>query len=107
MPPTKKLNIGMSLAPTWLSGDAWRRSDSGVENLFSGEFYLDIAQRAEAAKLDFAFLPDSLFLNTGMLATGAGFASLDPTLLQASIAAGTSRSKITDLKDTALAAAVA
>ena len=91
MPPTKKLNIGMSLAPTWLSGDAWLRSDSGVENLFHGEFYLDIAQRAEEAKLDFAFLPDSLFLNTSMLATGAGFASLDPTLLQASIAAGTSR----------------
>ena len=91
MPLTKKLNIGMSLAPTWLSGAAWRRCDSSVENLFGGDFYLDIAQRAEAAKLDFAFLPDSLFLNTGLLAAGAGFASLDPTLLQASIAAGTSR----------------
>ncbi|WP_422374736.1 NtaA/DmoA family FMN-dependent monooxygenase [Roseibium sp.] len=91
MTPTKKLNIGMSLAPTWLSGDAWRRPDSGVENLFTCDFYLDIAQRAEEAKLDFAFLPDSLFLNTGVLETAAGFASLDPTLLQASIAGRTSK----------------
>jgi FMN-dependent oxidoreductase (nitrilotriacetate monooxygenase family) len=88
---SKKLHIGMSLAPTWLSGDAWRRPDSGVEGLYGSDFYLDIAQRAERAKLDFAFLPDSLFLNTTMLASGTGFASLDPTLLMASIARETSR----------------
>ncbi|MEM5585611.1 NtaA/DmoA family FMN-dependent monooxygenase [Roseibium sp. AS2] len=91
MPPLKKLHIGMSLAPTWLSGDAWRRPDSGVEGLYGSDFFLDIAQRAEWAKLDFAFLPDSLFLNTGLLETGTGFASLDPTLLLASIARETSR----------------
>ncbi|MEM9629886.1 MAG: NtaA/DmoA family FMN-dependent monooxygenase [Pseudomonadota bacterium] len=91
MTSSKKLHIGMSLAPTWLSGDAWRRSDSGVEDLYSSEFYLDIARRAEQAKLDFAFLPDSLFLNRSALATSAGFASLDPTILQASIAHGTSK----------------
>ncbi|WP_299808872.1 NtaA/DmoA family FMN-dependent monooxygenase [uncultured Roseibium sp.] len=88
---SKKLHIGMSLAPTWLSGDAWRRPDSGVEGLYGSDFYLDIAQRAERAKLDFAFLPDSLFLNTDLLASGTGFASLDPTLLLASIARETSR----------------
>ncbi len=62
----------MSLAPTWLSGDAWRRADSGVEGLYGSDFYLDVALRAEQAKLDFAFLPDSLFLNTGLLASGTG-----------------------------------
>lgn len=91
MTPSKKLHIGMSLAPTWLSGDAWRRADSGVEGLYGSDFYLDVALRAEQAKLDFAFLPDSLFLNTGLLASGTGFASLDPTLLLASIAGETSR----------------
>lgn len=91
MIPSKKLNIGMSLAPTWLSGDAWRRPDSGVEGLYGSDFYLDIAQRAEKAKLDFAFLPDSLFLNTDLLTNGTGFASLDPTLLLASIARETSK----------------
>ena len=91
MTPSKKLHIGMSLAPTWLSGDAWRRADSGVEGLYGSDFYLDVALRAEQAKLDFAFLPDSLFLNTGLLASGTGFASLDPTLLLASIARETSR----------------
>ncbi|SHM95211.1 NtaA/DmoA family FMN-dependent monooxygenase [Roseibium suaedae] len=91
MAPSKQLHIGMSLAPTWLSGDAWRRADSGVEGLFSSGFYLDIARRAEAAKIDFAFLPDSLFLHTGLLEGGSGFASLDPSMLLASIAHGTSK----------------
>ncbi|MBY8974916.1 NtaA/DmoA family FMN-dependent monooxygenase [Rhodobacteraceae bacterium NNCM2] len=87
----KQLHIGMSLAPTWLSGDAWRRSDSGVEGLYGSDFYLGIAQRAEQAMLDFCFLPDSLYLNTRMLGSGSGFASLDPTILLASIARETSK----------------
>ncbi|MTH98343.1 NtaA/DmoA family FMN-dependent monooxygenase [Roseibium sp. RKSG952] len=87
----RKLHIGMSLAPTWLSGDAWRRADSGVEGLYGGDFYVDIARRAEAAKLDFAFLPDSLFLNTGLIETGMGLGSLDPTVLQAFVARATEK----------------
>lgn len=90
MATNRKLHIGMSLAPTWLSGDAWRRSDSGAEALYRTDFYLDTAQRAEAAKLDFVFLPDVLYQNTKVLETSAGFASLDPTLLLASIARETS-----------------
>ncbi len=86
----QKLHIGMSLAPTWLSGDAWRRPDSNVEGLFSSDYYLDIAKRSEAACLDFVFCPDSLFLRTDALETGTGFSSLDPTLLLASIAHETS-----------------
>lgn len=92
MPSVRKtLHIGMSLAPTWLSGDAWRRSDSGIEGVFSSDFYVDIAQRAEAAKLDFVFRPDSMFLNMPALETGPGFASLDPTILLATLARETSR----------------
>lgn len=86
----KKLHIGMSLAPTWLSGDAWRRDDSKIEGVFASDFYVDIARRAEAAKLDFVFRPDSMFLNRPALETGPGFASLDPTILLATLARETS-----------------
>lgn len=85
-----KLHIGMSLAPTWLSGDAWRREDSNVEQLLTADYYIDIARRAEDAHLDFVFCPDALFLNVDAIAQGSGFTSLDPTLLLASIAKATS-----------------
>ncbi|MEI2384352.1 NtaA/DmoA family FMN-dependent monooxygenase [Breoghania sp. JC706] len=87
----KMLHIGMSLAPTWLSGEAWRRPDSNVEGLLTSDYYLDIARRSEAAKLDFVFRPDTLFLHPKMLESGPGFGALDPTVLLASIAHGTSR----------------
>lgn len=86
MTASRKLKIGMSLAPTWLSGEGWRRPDSGVEDLFFSDFYLDIARRAEAACLDFVFRPDTLFLRPEVLDKGPGFTSLDPTVLLASIA---------------------
>ena len=89
MPARKPLHIGLSLSPTWLSGEAWRRADSGVENLFETEFYVDIARRAEAAKLDFVFRPDTLYLDRTALEKGPGFASLDPTILLAAIAGET------------------
>lgn len=82
----KRLNIGMSLAPTWLSGNGWRRSDSGTDNMLGAEFFIDIAHRAEAAKLDFVFRPDTMFVNMALLGKGGGFASLDPTVLLAALA---------------------
>ncbi|UQS88722.1 NtaA/DmoA family FMN-dependent monooxygenase [Pseudomonas chlororaphis subsp. piscium] len=87
----KQLHIGMSLAPTWLSGDAWRRADSNIEGIFSGDFAVDIAKRSEAAHLDFVFRPDVSYLPMEVLATGSGFASLDPTVLLAAVARETSR----------------
>jgi FMN-dependent oxidoreductase (nitrilotriacetate monooxygenase family) len=87
---SRKLHIGMSLTPTWLSGNGWRRDDSGIEGGLTTEFYLDIARRAEAAKLDFVFRPDTLFVNTVLLGKGGGFTGLDSTLLLASLARETS-----------------
>jgi len=86
----KHLHIGMSLAPTWLGGDAWRRPDSNVEGLYSTDFHLEVARRAEAAKLDFVFRPDTLFVNAPALEASPGFSSLDPTVLLAAIARETS-----------------
>ncbi|KWT85498.1 monooxygenase [Agrobacterium tumefaciens str. B6] len=85
-----KLHVGMSLAPTWLSGEAWRRADSGINGVFSSDYFVDLAQRAEAAHVDFVFRPDTLFLRTEGLEAGGGFASMDPTMLLAAIARETS-----------------
>ena len=85
----RKLHIGLSIAVTWLTGDAWRRPDSRVEEIFSSGFYADLARRAERARLDFLFRPDTLFLAPETVATSPGFSSLDPAVLLASIAAET------------------
>lgn len=82
----KKLHIGMSLAPTWFNGEGWRKPESHVEDLFTSDFALDIARRAEAAKLDFVFRPDALYLPVEALETGPTFTSLDPSLLLAALA---------------------
>lgn len=91
MTSRKTLHIGMSLAPTWLSNDGWRHDNSDIEGVFGSDFYVDIAQRAEAAKLDFVFRPDNLFLNSQIMETTPGFASLDATLLMATLARETSK----------------
>lgn len=88
---TRQLHVGLSLSPTWLSGDAWRRPDSRVEDILGSDLYVDLARRAERAKLDFVFKPDSLFLDPGSLAAGPGFTSLDPVVLLATLARETSR----------------
>ncbi|WP_367193189.1 NtaA/DmoA family FMN-dependent monooxygenase [Amorphus sp. 3PC139-8] len=80
------LHIGLSIAVTWLTNDAWRRPESGVEGIFSSEFYVDLAKRAEKAKLDFLFRPDTLFLAPETVAVSPGFSSLDPTVLLAAVA---------------------
>lgn len=82
----RKLHIGLSLSATWLSGNGWRRKDSGAEHYFLSDFYVELARRAEFAKLDFVFKPDTLFLNEKMVGQAPGFSSLDPTILLTSIA---------------------
>lgn len=85
------LHIGMSLSPTWLSGDAWRLADSNVEGIYGSEFYLAVAKRAEAAKLDFVFRADTLFIDETVLDRGPGFSGIDPMILLAALARETSR----------------
>lgn len=91
MTTTPSLCVGLSLAVTWLTGNAWRRPDSRIEDIFSSDIYIDIARRAETAGIDFLFRPDSLFLDPAALATSPGFSSLDPTLLLATLARETQR----------------
>ncbi|WP_208592098.1 NtaA/DmoA family FMN-dependent monooxygenase [Gracilibacillus suaedae] len=91
MDKLKQLHIGLSLSATWLKGDGWRDKDSRVEELFMGDFYVDLAKKAEKAKLDFVFKPDALFLDTKVLDSSPGWSSLDPTVLLTSIARETER----------------
>lgn len=81
-----KLCIGLSLAPTWLSGEGWRHPQSGIEGLYSSAFALETARLAEAAQLDFVFRPDASFLPLPVMEQSFGFSSLDATMLMASIA---------------------
>nr|WP_260405520.1 NtaA/DmoA family FMN-dependent monooxygenase [Paenibacillus sp. 598K] len=79
------------MSSTWLKGDNWRRPESRVEELYSSDLYADLAVKAERAKLDFVFKPDALHLNIEALDQSAGFGSLDPTVLMATIARETQR----------------
>jgi FMN-dependent oxidoreductase (nitrilotriacetate monooxygenase family) len=86
----RQLHIGLSLSPTWLRGEAWRRPDSHVEDLLDIDFQIKLAQQAERAKLDFIFKPDSLFIDAAGLGTSPGMTSLDPIVMLAAIAQATS-----------------
>lgn len=76
---TRPLCIGLSLSPTWLRHDALNHSH------YQADFYIDVVQQAEAAKLDFVFKPDSLTMavNNNQHAPQSG--SLDPMLLLSAI----------------------
>ncbi|OZI12066.1 LLM class flavin-dependent oxidoreductase [Bacillaceae bacterium SAS-127] len=87
MTTNRQLCIGLSLTATWRKG----KEHSNVENLYSTDFYVELAKKAEKAKLDFVFRPDTLFLNQKVLDKSPGFGSLDPTLLLTSIACETER----------------
>ena len=86
-----KLCIGISLAPTWLSGEGWRLPESGIEGLYSSDFALQTAKAAEAAHLDFVFRPDASFLPLPVMEQSFGFSSLDATLLMTAIARETAK----------------
>ncbi|EKT59401.1 NtaA/DmoA family FMN-dependent monooxygenase [Providencia sneebia] len=82
----KTLCIGLSLSPTWVSGSRLKQEPSLQETIFSAGYYIALSKRAEAAKLDFLFRPDALFLNIEKASQVPAFGGLDPSLLIAAIA---------------------
>jgi len=86
----KQLHIGLSLTPTWLRG---QRGAEGSERrqVHPIDFHLALARRAEAAKLDFVFKPDTLQMHPAMTGAAGAAIALDPTLMLTAIAAGTER----------------
>lgn len=87
----KPLLIGLSIAPTWLSGEAWRRQDSEIERLLDIDHACELARRAEAAKLDFLFRPDALCLDISAVQTNPANIGHDPAVLMACLARETSK----------------
>lgn len=90
-PPAAGLCVGLCLSPTWLRGDAWRRDDSRIETLLSGEFFIDAALLAERSGFEFVFKPDALLLDIQALDRSIGFMGPDPMVLMSMLAARTKR----------------
>lgn len=90
MTEPRPLHIGFCLAPTWLQAPPTADIDP-LPRPDPIDFAVALAQRAEAAKLDFVFLPDYL----GILKRPGASANvlppgLEPTVLFAAIARATS-----------------
>ncbi|HGN1705019.1 TPA: NtaA/DmoA family FMN-dependent monooxygenase [Providencia rettgeri] len=82
----KTLCIGLSLSPTWVTGSSLKQQPCLQEAILSTSYYIELAKRAEGAKLDFLFRPDALFLNMDNASQVPAFGGLDPSLLIAAIA---------------------
>ncbi|MGM9986171.1 MAG: NtaA/DmoA family FMN-dependent monooxygenase [Bacillaceae bacterium] len=85
----KHLYIGLSLNNRQIN----RSVDEATMDTYSStiEEQIELAKKAEKAKLDFVFKPDSLFAHPEMLLRSKGSSSLDPTLLLTIIAQHTKK----------------
>lgn len=91
MSTDRKLHIGLSLTPTWLKGQRPHPDEALSAGMGPVEYYAELAQAAERAKLDFVFRPDYLVMNQAMAAHSPTFVGLDPTMMLASIARETEK----------------
>ena len=85
------LSTGIALSPIWLRGEAWRRDDSRVEEMFSLSPYAELARKAEAAALDFLFCPEAGYLRSDSVGGAPGFTTLDSFTLVTALAPLTTR----------------
>ncbi|MFF7291113.1 LLM class flavin-dependent oxidoreductase [Microbacterium sp. NPDC008134] len=85
------LVAGFSTAPTWMRAQAWRRDDSRVEELLSGEPIVEAVVMAEDAGFDVAFRPDALTLPLGSIRSDPAHLGLDPIVQAAQLAGATRR----------------
>ena len=84
----RRLHLGISISNAWTGGTAWRRTNSRAEDLFRGSFFIDIARKAERAKLDFVFRADGVSLERDRLERHP-VGRLDPVPLLGAIAGAT------------------
>ena len=97
------LSTGIALSPIWLRGEAWRRDDSRVEEMFSLTPYAELARKAEAAALDFLFCPEAGYLRPDSVGGAPGFTTLDSFTLVTALAAITTRIGLVPTVQTAYA----
>lgn len=85
----KQLCIGLTLAPSKKDKENLRIDDNKI---YSGiDEQIELAQRAEKAKLDFVFKADYLVAHPDLIARNKGSVILDPTLLFTAIARETQK----------------
>ncbi|WP_230660961.1 LLM class flavin-dependent oxidoreductase [Psychrobacter sp. I-STPA10] len=106
---SKKLCVGLSLSPTWLRHQVGQsssnqpdtnpsntnQSNDEINDIYPAKFYINLAQQAEQAGVDFVFKPDSLCLNLPETSNPLDcpltplLGMLDPTIIASMIATHT------------------
>ena len=59
----RKLRLGTFLAGTGSNMASWRHPNAVVDGAINLDYYLDLTRKAEAAKLDFVFFGDGLYIS--------------------------------------------
>jgi FMN-dependent oxidoreductase (nitrilotriacetate monooxygenase family) len=86
---SRQLSLNLFLHTTGHHEAAWRHPSTQPERLYDADFYVELAQRAEAAKLDAVFFADGPVLGGGVEFNAVGHP--EPILTLATIAAHTER----------------
>ncbi|WP_174188836.1 LLM class flavin-dependent oxidoreductase [Nocardia barduliensis] len=81
--------LAVEMAGTGAHPASWRRADSRAEDLFTGQYWVDLVVAAERAGLDAVFLPDSFGVQPG--GPGVTRGRLDAVAIAARVAAVTQR----------------
>ncbi|WP_143308456.1 NtaA/DmoA family FMN-dependent monooxygenase, partial [Candidatus Entotheonella palauensis] len=63
MTTPRKMRIGTFLAGTGSNMAAWRHPDAVADAAINLDYYVDLTKKAEAAKLDFVFFGDGLYIS--------------------------------------------
>ncbi|VIO70084.1 Putative monooxygenase MoxC [Bradyrhizobium ivorense] len=93
----RMMNIGASIRGLGYNASAWRHPEVDPAVQESISFYIELAQKAEAAKLDFVFLADNLAATSmsdspkGALGRGHDNVTLEPLTALAAVAVSTKR----------------
>ncbi|MEU2198705.1 LLM class flavin-dependent oxidoreductase [Isoptericola sp. NPDC019482] len=87
--PARTLTLNLFLHHVGHHEAAWRHPSTRPEQLFTPDYYVRLAQQAEAAKLDAVFFADGPLLHGGVEHNAVG--TLEPILALATIAAHTER----------------
>jgi FMN-dependent oxidoreductase (nitrilotriacetate monooxygenase family) len=85
----RQLSLNLFLHPAGHHEAAWRHPSTRPSEIYTADFYVRLAQRAEAAKLDAVFFADGPALSRGVEFNSVG--GLEPILTLATIAAHTER----------------
>jgi len=87
--PSRSLTLNLFLHHVGHHEAAWRHASTRPDELFKPDYYVRLAQQAEAAKLDAVFFADGPALHGGVEHNAVG--TLEPILTLATIAAHTRR----------------